>query len=159
MGVSEMRKIVKSIMIVFEIILLTILFACTPPNPSTFNLSPELINNPQLDTLVTMQVEVDDQTLVVTINNQTDDDFTLQHPMLEYFDGDDWRVIPREEFTDVEIVAVANDIYTCNLPLVMFQHPNYGLFRLRRSLYDRHAEGAQFNPNQIHDLVVEFTLD
>jgi len=154
-----------AILVIFTFVLLV---ACNqnpvPVDPTTFELVPDLIINPELDGLVMLQVEdADFSVLIATTNNQTEDNVYLDHPTLEYFDGNDWRTVLTFEgyallnFEDEEVWVPPGAKQTFNLPLDEYQHPKYGLFRVRRRIYLRIDDG--WDRSSFHDLVAEFTLE
>ena len=110
-----MRRNVKIVMIIVSIALLA---ACSEevneassvsvsstPDPSTFSLATDLRIDYWLDELITMQVDVllDEQILSIVVINDSDHEINIgsqspnrvTHPSLQYFDGENWRSIPR----------------------------------------------------------------
>jgi hypothetical protein len=78
-------------------------------------------------------------------------------PILEYFDGVDWRPVPTTEhygFEEEEIPLDPDEKHVFYYSLAAFDHPESGLFRLRRAVY----VGERWE-RTYHDLVFEFTLE
>jgi len=129
-------------------------------------LASELIINPNVEGLITMNIEVDGDELVVVVRSLLAIDVRLEHPTPEYFDGLNWRElrIRGEEFFD-EVYEIpwllAGESFTQRIPINILSfpddlllnigvtsYPERGLFRLRRLV-----------PGQGHEVTGEFTLD
>jgi len=152
----------KKLIFIASIFLFSLLVACNrneTPDTSTFNLAPDLIVNSELDGLVTMQIEIESRTMKELIENKSDFLIGLWNENLEYFDGENWRVVPTQEdfaFTAILEMIADNDSFESRLNLDWYQAPRQGLFRWRRSIF------PDLYPSQnryIHDLIVEFMLD
>lgn len=150
--------------------LLIFLVACSPhrPDTSTFDLAPDLRVNPELDGLVMMTVEVELGALVETIENSSEFLIGLGHPFLEYFDGENWRIVPKDKeenfaFLDILLTISSNNSETPSLNsmhLDFYDHPRRGRFRVRRSVFPEEGYPYPSPPNRhVHDLTYEFLLD
>ena len=127
----------------------------TQLEPTTFELAPDLIVNPDINGRITIDVEIseDHQTLTEIITHDFDRaEIFLNHPSLEYFDGENWYVIPSShDFEDVLLHVEPQSTWEGSLILNFYDHPKYGLFRLRRRFVSDYVDH--------HDIVVKFTLD
>jgi len=152
----------KKLMFICSIFVLILIVACGrngTPDTSNFELAPDLLVNQKLDGLVTMHVEIESGTLIETIENHTDFLIGLDFPEIEYFDGENWRIIPtNEDFAFPAILEMIsnNDSLESRFNLDYYIHPRQGRFRFRRRVF------PDLYPSKVrdyHDLVVEFLID
>ena len=127
----------------------------TPPDPTTFELAPDLMVNSDIDGRITIDVEIseDHQTLTEIITHDFDRaGILLGHPSFEYFDGENWYVMPSSHvFEDILLHVEPQSTREESLILHFYDHPEVGLFRLRRRFISDYVDH--------HDIVIEFTLD
>lgn len=141
------------------ILFLLLLVACGQPNSSSFDLAANTMINPELDGLVSIYINIEEETLIETIENYSDFSIGLELPELEYFDGENWLTVPmRRGFDQAPILEIVNDndSFSSTLYLEHYYHPRQGQFRFRRRVF---LDEYPLQPRAFHDLIVEFSLD
>ena len=167
------------------ICMLTLLIACfpeenrtlSPPDPTTFSRATDLMIDSSLDGVITMQVDVlhDEHRLTITVNNGSDFEINIgsqseariKHPSLQYFDGEDWRRVPRfpgsivdEYDLEYRIAPGAKRQFSLNLNNYRIPESSNGLFRvvLTANGIDP-ARGYGTNAHFRHDIFADFSLE
>jgi hypothetical protein len=131
-------------------------------NTSDFYFASDLIVNPELDGLVTTTVEFESDILVETIENNSSFDIELGFPEIQYFDGENWRIVPMNEEFEFPAISETISSNTFGSPELTRAHleyymlPNEGQFLLVRRIY---IETSSAQNRDFHDLVIEFSLD
>ena len=181
-----MESHTKCKIIALSVSLLVLLVACnqvvsneppavndTTPDTSTFELAPDLIINPALDGLVNIRVEFLDDTLIlkeivtnhfestIRLGHPSDVNINLGFPALEYFDGENWRVVPENGkpyiVLDIWHHVDPGDEWKISSGLNHYHLPKSGLFRWRRRIIPIEGD-KNYQETAIHDLVGEFSL-
>ena len=112
-----------------------------------------------------MQVSLsaDQEILTASITNQSKIDIIPIHPVIEYFDGENWRISPWDP-------VFQDEGYDSILPNTTFKKiiflaadellPESGLFRLRGQIHSVSDSGTSVeNRATNHDLVAEFRIE
>ena len=135
--------------------MITVTLTACMQEPKRVGLDPvlDLVSNQQLVDMITIQLEIDGNLVVVIVSNHTDTDFAISPPFLEFYDVDMWGRIPGQEIELREILVLANDAHTFEVPLSWFERPERGLFRYRVRIYNR-----EDLTTAIYDIVAEFEL-
>ena len=132
---------------------------------SAFELASNLDINPELDGFVTMDVRLSDDQEILTANitNLSDIDIVPIHPIIEYFDGENWRISPwSPSFEDEGYESIlSNTNFEKSIFLAADELlPESGLFRLRVQIHSVPDSGTSVeNRTSNHDLVAEFRIE
>ena len=145
LGLNARISYFLNIIIFFSLILLS---SCDLTGATIDSLNDDAIDHPSNEEnpfydLVDMQVELseDSKFIIETITNNTDHGLSFSHPWIEYFNGTNWQIIPRnpEYGIEDEFYGVGgNNSSIFNISLIAFIHPDYpnvGNFRIGRDVY------------------------
>ena len=129
---------------------------------TTFELAPDLVVHPEFDELVTLQARTSGSRLTIEFTNTLDYEIIYEdtwrgfRDLIQYFDGENWRIVPQayeldEHIEDPMVTISPGDTSRFRFDLLTgFIVPENGLFRVRL---------RTFINDYRHDLVAEFTLN
>jgi hypothetical protein len=150
----------KILILICFICVFALLVACNRDetlDTTTLEKVPDLVVNPELDGLVTLQVQIESNMLIERIENHTDFLVELDFPKIEYFDGENWLTIPRDfEFASISESIESGELFESQFNLDDYQMPRKGQFRFRRRIF---PDLYPSRTRDYHDLVVEFSID
>ncbi|MCL2387012.1 MAG: hypothetical protein FWC89_05595 [Defluviitaleaceae bacterium] len=128
-----------------------------------YEISSPLSFNPELENVELNVISINsDEVRAELVNNTEHDIVTGCCFDFEFFDGNDWRIIPYRNFRPIPgIITESNStrLEHFNIGGDFFPFPDVELYRVRRSYVIRPREPMYIGDVLRHDLVIEFSLN